>query len=84
MTPVRKRGTQLYTRRELLRGSLRALAGGGLAVVGATMLLKRTVTGADQSSETCINEQICRDCRAVADCHLPQAMSFRSEGGERG
>jgi hypothetical protein len=58
------------SRREFLRNAgryaLTALLGGGIgALVGRD----------GGESEKCINQGVCRGCRRLRTCHLPQAMS---------
>jgi len=62
-------------RREFLRGGVRYALLAGLAAVSAALVKRRAAGLPDQ---TCINQGICRRCGVVADCGLPQALSFKA------
>jgi hypothetical protein len=62
------------SRREFVRSSFRYALLAGLAAVSVVLVKKR---GAALPGQTCINEGICRGCGSVADCGLPQALSFK-------
>ena len=61
-------------RREFLRGLGRVALMGGL-IIGAGWLIRREETG--RRIETCTSDGICRNCRDLKDCGLPQALSYR-------
>lgn len=61
-------------RREFLRGLGRVALLGGL-IVGAGSLIRREETA--RRIETCASDGICRNCRNLRDCGLPQALSYR-------
>lgn len=60
-------------RREFLRSCGRAVVGGGLAALGATVLFRNT----SADPHRCTNMGICCSCQAFAGCILPQAMSAK-------
>ncbi len=62
------------TRRELLRGLLRALAFGSLTIGGGVL----AVRSLSSSREDCLNRGICGNCRAFDGCGLPQALSKKA------
>jgi len=61
-------------RREFFRGGARYALLAGLATVSAVLVRKR---GAPVAGQTCVNRGFCRGCGGVADCGLPQALSFK-------
>jgi len=61
-------------RREFLRGLGRSAMLGGL-LLGAGALIRRE--HAERPLETCASDGICRNCRDLRDCGLPQALSFK-------
>jgi anaerobic selenocysteine-containing dehydrogenase len=65
------------SRREFLKIAGRALLGGALGLLGAS-LLARAASGAGRS---CVNNSYCRACARRADCGLPQALSYRDKFG---
>ncbi|MEA3368518.1 MAG: hypothetical protein U9R68_10455 [Planctomycetota bacterium] len=71
-------------RRAFLRGLVRWPTLAGLGALGA-YLATRTGEPA-QAGETCINHGLCRGCRALPRCGLPQARlarrADRSKPGE--
>jgi len=62
-------------RREFLRGIFRKLAFAGLAVGGGALAVKKA-SGPSAESD-CINRGICRNCSALVECGLPQALSTK-------
>ncbi len=58
------------------RSFLRWFALGALATGLATLITRR---GTTPSSETCVNQGLCRGCGAYDGCHLPQALSMKQE-----
>jgi len=70
-----KRPNSTGNRREFLRGGARYALLAGLAAVSGTLVAKRR--GEGLPSQACINQGICRGCGAVAECGLPQALSFK-------
>jgi len=69
-----------FKRRELLRGLLRMLAFGGLAIGGGALAAR---SFSSSRREDCLNRGICGGCRAFDGCGLPQALSrkeFLSKG----
>lgn len=69
-----QRTSKTANRREFLRGGVRYALLAGLAAVSVVLVKKR---GAALPGQTCINASICRGCGSVADCGLPQALSFK-------
>lgn len=65
-------------RRDFLRGFGRVALLGGL-IIGAGSLIRREET--DRRIETCAGDGICRNCRDLTDCRLPQAISYRQAKG---
>ena len=72
---MEKRGKD-ETRREFLRTGARRLALGALGISGGALALRKP-TG-QQIEHTCINQGICRGCRAFSACALPQALSAKN------
>jgi hypothetical protein len=66
-------------RRDFLRGGARYALLTTLAAVSATLFKH---SGGKLSGQTCINEGLCSDCTAYADCGLPQALSRKQAKGE--
>jgi len=62
-------------RREFIRGIFRKAAFLGLAAGGGA-LAARKAAGPSQEPE-CINRGICRNCSALVECGLPQALSTK-------
>jgi hypothetical protein len=58
------------TRREMCRTTLRCLALGGITVLSG-VLVGRTMSGG------CRRQVSCRDCAALGDCGLPQALEAK-------
>ncbi|HUT58657.1 MAG TPA: hypothetical protein VNA25_12500 [Phycisphaerae bacterium] len=75
---------QLRSRRELLGAAARAGALGALAALAALLGRRRGRPGRDD--HRCVNQGICRGCRAFDRCILPQAASARRArgGSDRG
>lgn len=69
-----KQTQETPNRREFLRGSARYALLTGLAAVAAVLVRKQ---GTPLAGQTCVNRGFCRGCGAVADCGLPQALSFK-------
>ncbi len=69
-----KRALSESTRREVFVSALRCAALGALVGGGGLMLAKRRRLVAEG---VCINNEMCRDCVALADCGLPAALSLR-------
>lgn len=65
---------QELDRREFLRTSLRRLVLAGLGLLGGSLLLRKA---SPDASHVCINDGICRGCRAFSDCILPPAASAK-------
>lgn len=74
------------SRRELLAGVLRYAALGFLAAAAAVLANRRRLVREGK----CINRGICRGCRALESCGLPEALSAKSvlarvsDGGRQG
>ncbi|HUU68823.1 MAG TPA: hypothetical protein VM186_04830 [Planctomycetota bacterium] len=68
-------------RREFIRGIFRKVAFLGLAA-GSGALAARKAAGPSQESE-CINRGICRNCSALVECGLPQALSTKDGMGAK-
>lgn len=62
------------TRREVFVSALRCTALGAVMGAGGFMLAKRRRLVAEG---VCINNEMCRDCVALADCGLPAVLSMR-------
>ncbi|MBE3097738.1 MAG: hypothetical protein IMZ44_11515 [Planctomycetes bacterium] len=69
-------------RRALLAAAARWPLAGGLALLAAR-LLARSAEGPLDPDEKCINQGLCRGCRALGACRSPQAELFRQETGGR-
>lgn len=67
---------QRLDRREFLRTSLRRLMLAGLGMLGGSLLLRKA---SPDASHVCINDGICRGCRAFSDCILPPAASAKQQ-----
>jgi hypothetical protein len=63
-------------RRKLLDAILRYSLLGAIGLV-AGRLLSRPASGPLHPDENCTGSGLCRGCRALADCRLPQAELFR-------
>jgi len=63
-------------RREFLRDAVRYPILIALGLV-AGRLLARRASGPLHPDETCMNRGLCRDCRRMAGCPLPQAVMLR-------
>jgi hypothetical protein len=61
-------------RREFLRGGLRVVLLGGVAVVTGTLARRRAHR---LPGQTCVSDGLCRNCAVAGACGLPQALSFR-------
>ncbi len=56
---------QKQSRREFLRGSVRYLALGGLALMTGVLFTKRRTASAE---DKCTNRSICRGCPSLKNC----------------
>ncbi len=68
--------SQPTTRRRFFVQAVRGAAMGGMGLCAAVLAWRRTQ--AARRGETCINQQVCRGCRIVDRCHLPQALTYRA------
>ncbi len=68
-------GKERKNRREILRAITRAVALGGLALLGG-MAMSR------DKGETCRQPDFCQGCRIFERCTLPQALSAKQTGKE--
>ncbi|HIJ70016.1 MAG TPA: hypothetical protein HPP87_01480 [Planctomycetes bacterium] len=69
---MKNRISKTYSRRELFTGALRYLALGVSGVLGGLSFAK---TRRFVREGKCINNGICRGCKAFEKCGLPQALS---------
>ncbi len=65
-------------RRQVLQRSLRYAAGGLLALAGGSTVIKRRRLLREGK---CLNRGICGQCRLIADCALPRALSVKQALG---
>jgi hypothetical protein len=63
---------QRASRREFLRAAVRVPLLVAIAVVGGVLLNRRRQSGA-----VCTQQLVCRDCRLLDVCLLPQAAPFK-------
>jgi hypothetical protein len=75
--------TKQRKRRALLAAAVRWPLAGGLALLVAR-LLARSAGGPLDPDEKCINQGLCRGCRALGACRSPQAAMFHSAGERLG
>jgi hypothetical protein len=68
------------TRREFFCDLARGLALGGLALLSASLAARSWSKAGPQD---CTEDGICRDCRSLDRCRLPQALSAK-QARERG
>ena len=66
------------SRRGFIRRTGRLLMLAGLGGLTGKLLSQREQNGL--GNQDCLNQFICRNCRAVPECRLPQAMSFKQAG----
>ena len=73
------------TRRDLLRGAIRAAGAAALAVVTGALVRRNLRAGpsAAGGEPACDNRFICRGCGRLESCGLPQALSARQALGGR-
>ena len=64
--------SQRANRREFLRAAVRLPLLAGLALVGGVLAERRRQPGA-----VCTQQLVCRDCRLLDACLLPQAAPFK-------
>ena len=74
--PPRKSAGKGKKRRAILEAAVRWPLAAGLALL-AGRLLARNAAGPLDPDERCINQGLCRGCRAIAGCRSPQAELFR-------
>jgi len=77
--PPRKSARKGKKRRAILAAAVRWPLAGGLALLAAR-LLARSAGGPLDPDEKCVNQGLCRGCRALGACRSPQAAMFRSAG----
>jgi hypothetical protein len=63
-------GAPMENRRQMLRTAARWAAGGGLAVLCAGLATREATLPAEPRGR---EPSVCRRCRLLADCRLPQA-----------
>jgi len=69
---------ELRGRRKLLGDALRYGALGLVGLVGGRLIARsERGRGPLHPDEKCVSRGLCRGCRALADCRLPQAALFR-------
>ena len=62
------------SRREMFRSSVRYLALGGVSLVCGRLILKVAESPAEES---CRRPLACRDCAALAECRLAEALAAK-------
>ena len=67
------------SRRTFLKTAARFTVFSGLLAAGFYLFKRKTVLTRD--GEQCINNYLCRGCRVLAGCYLPQAQSFKAITG---
>ena len=70
--------SQSGKRRQFLRGGLRCVTGGLLALAGGAAVVKRQRLLREGK---CLNRGICGQCRLIQDCGLPRALSVKQALG---
>jgi hypothetical protein len=78
--PPRKSASKGKKRRAILAAAVRWPLAGGLALLAAR-LLARSAGGPLDPAEKCVNQGLCRGCRALGACRSPQAELFRQATG---
>jgi hypothetical protein len=73
---MKKYGSDISGRREMLLGSLRYAALAVLAAAGTSAFIKRRQL---VRQGKCINDGTCRDCTILDRCRLPAALSAKKE-----
>ena len=67
-------------RRELLRRMGSVLASGGLVALSGALVAKSLTA---PQRDACVRDGLCRGCRLLNGCRLPQARSFRDRATGR-
>jgi len=70
-------------RRAILAAAVRWPLAGGLALLAARLVAWATAGGPLDPAEKCVNQGLCRGCRALGACRSPQAELFRQETSGR-
>jgi len=65
-------------RRDLLRSLVRYPVLGALGLVGWQLATRQSATGPVQAGQACFNRGICRGCRRLSRCTLPQGLMARN------
>ena len=63
----------MINRREFIRKTARGLALSGIIAGGAYLLLK------PHTGEVCTLDFVCRDCKRLKACTLPEAETYKKE-----
>ena len=70
---------QSARRRELLRSLVRYPLVGALGLLGARLVMRQPGQGPLQAGQECVSRGVCRGCRRLSQCGLPQGLMARSD-----